>query len=158
MLTAAMTHQAACINKLSALKVGALFMEMGTGKTRCFLDLGLRKLKEGKASRLIVLAPVSGMQHLACEVAKHTGESASIHHDQYTAPIARINIIGIESMSSSIRALNRLDELIKDAVLVVDESHLIKNRDAKRAERILKAAGAAKYRYISTGMPMPCGI
>lgn len=158
MLTAAMTHQAACVNKLLPLKVGALFMEMGTGKTRCFLDLGMSRLRAGKASRLSILAPVSGMQHLANEVEKHTGEEAAIHDGCYSMSARPINIIGIESMSSSITALNKLDELVKDAVMVVDESHLIKNREAKRSERILRASCTARYRYVSTGMPMPRGI
>ncbi|MGL5468749.1 MAG: SNF2-related protein, partial [Shewanella sp.] len=158
MLTTAMKHQAACINKLSTLKVGALFMEMGTGKTRCFLELGVKRIRTGKASRIVILAPVSGIQHLANEVTKHTCESVAIHDGRYTTSAQTVNIIGIESMSSSITALNKLDELVKDSVLIIDESHLIKNRESKRAERILRASYTARYRYVSTGMPMPRGI
>ena len=37
--TTAYAHQRAAIEKLSQLKVGALFMDMGTGKTRTALEL-----------------------------------------------------------------------------------------------------------------------
>jgi SNF2-related domain len=158
MLTAAMTHQAACVNKISALKVGALFMEMGTGKTRCYLEIAAQKIAQDKAKRLTILCPVSGMAHIAQEVQKHTGQLAVIHHEKYQLSNATTNIIGIESMSSSITAINRLNDLARDSVLVVDESHLIKNKETQRTRRILDAANLARYRYISTGMPMPNGV
>ena len=37
--TTAYAHQRAAIEKLSRLRVGALFMDMGTGKTRTALEL-----------------------------------------------------------------------------------------------------------------------
>jgi len=158
MLTAPMRHQARAADKLDGLRAGALFMEMGTGKTRVFLDLALRKVRAGKASRTVILCPVSGKDHLADETVKHTGHAAAVHGDVYTSTAAEINIIGIESQSTSIRAMNRLAELAQDAVVVIDESQLIKNRDTARARHIAEAARGARYRYISTGLPMPNGV
>lgn len=39
-----MNSQQAAFEKLSRLKVGALFMEMGTGKTKVALDLAIGKV------------------------------------------------------------------------------------------------------------------
>lgn len=158
MLTEALKHQKEAIEKIGSLKVGAFFMEMGTGKTRCFLEVAKSKIDKQKASRVLIAAPVSGLEHLKNEVLKHTGEDAVIYHGDYDKPSGRFNLIGIESISSSIRAINKLEELAKDAVFIIDESHLIKNRKAFRSKRILKACTSAKYRYISTGTPMPNGI
>lgn len=41
-----MTDQEKAFEKLSKLKVGALFMEMGTGKTKVALDLIASKKRE----------------------------------------------------------------------------------------------------------------
>lgn len=158
MLTAAMKHQTMGADKLAGLKVGALLCQMGTGKTRMFYDVGLRKIAAGKAARLTVLCPVSGKDHLADESLKHTGLAAAVHGDGYTAPEARINLIGIESQSISIRAMNRLADLAQDAVVVIDQSELIKNRDAARTRHIMEATQGARYRYIASGLAMPNGV
>ena len=53
--TTAYAHQRAAIEKLSQLKVGALFMDMGTGKTRTALELiWLRR----KRKMCLVLSPI----------------------------------------------------------------------------------------------------
>lgn len=157
--TEALAHQRAAVQKLSALKVGALFAEMGTGKTRIFYELALSKVLDGKASRVVVLCPVSGMRHLRDEAHKHTFATVAMHHGSYNQAAAQINIIGIESMSSSITAINKMEELCRGAVVVVDESHLIKNQRAKRTKRITDIARhLSRYRYISTGTPMSNGV
>lgn len=158
MLTTAMLHQAKAADKLDGLKVGALFMEMGTGKTRTYLDIALRKVKADKASRAVILCPVAGKDHIAEEVAKHTGEAAVVHGGDYRQPPGRFNIIGIESQSTSIRAMNKLAELAQDAVIVNDESQLIKNRDTKRTRHIMQASQGSRFRYLSSGLAMPNGV
>lgn len=158
MLTKAMAHQVACVEKLNRIKVGAIFMEMGTGKSRCFYELAERKISAGKASRHIVLCPVSAKDHLADEALKHTGHDAVVHCGRYTLSPKRHNIIGIESISTSIAAMNKLAELSADAVVTIDESTLIKNRNAARTRHIMQATQGARYRYISSGLPMPNGV
>lgn len=158
MLTTAMRHQAMAVEKLDRLKVGALLMEMGTGKGRCFMELGERKVSAGKAARCVTLCPVSGKGHLADDTLKHTGHVPAVHGDGYTTPAARHNIVGIESLSTSINAYNRLAELAQDAVVVIDESQLIKNRNTARTRHIMEATRGARYRYISSGLAMPNGV
>lgn len=158
MLTKSMQHQQAAFNKLSRLKVGALFMEMGTGKTRTFLELGLQKIDAVKASRIVIICPVSGMEHLSNECLKHTGNTAIIHRGGYNQSAGLVNIIGTESMSSSIRAINKLKELSDGAVIIQDESHQIKNKDALRTRRIIDSTRYSAYRYLSTGTPITNGV
>lgn len=156
--TSLLKHQQLAVRKLERLKVGALFMEMGTGKTRTYLELGMNKIMKEKAERLVILCPVSALYHTADEVRKHTHAGISVHTGCYSEPIRQVNIIGIESMSTSISALNKLSEMMKGAVCVLDESHMLKNLDAKRTKHILSVSGTASYRYISTGTPFGKGI
>jgi hypothetical protein len=156
--TKLMAHQQCAIKKLSRLKAGALFMDMGTGKTRTYLELGLNKVQDMKASHLVIICPVSGMDYLAQETFKHTGKLATIHRGDYSDAKGQVNIIGTESMSSSIKAVGRLTELCRDAVVIQDESHQIKNKDAARSRRIIDAVQTSRYRYISSGTPMSNGV
>lgn len=156
--TALMKHQQSAVNKLSQLKVGALFMDMGTGKTRTFLEVAYRKVEQSKASRIVIICPVSGKQHLAAEVRKHMGMDAVVYGSDYVQTAGLVNIIGTESMSSSITAINKLHELCAHAVVIQDESHQIKNRAADRTRRIIDATRQCQYRYISTGTPMSNGV
>lgn len=158
MITAAMTHQRAAIDKLNRLRVGALFMDMGTGKSRCFAELAERKIVANKASRAVILCPVSGKQHIADEIAKHTGHAATIHGDGYSDSPTRYNVIGIESLSTSITAMNKLADIAADAVVIIDESQLLKNRETARTRHIADATRRSRYRYISSGLPMPNGV
>ena len=48
-------HQKAAVEKLSKIKIGALYMEMGTGKTRAALELIAQRLNTGKVNRVIWL-------------------------------------------------------------------------------------------------------
>ena len=44
LLTPLLPHQRPAVEKLRTIKVGALYMEMGTGKTRTALDLIAQRL------------------------------------------------------------------------------------------------------------------
>ena len=55
--TTAYAHQRAAIEKLSQLKVGALFMDMGTGKTRTALELIW--LRRKRIAKCVWCCPVS---------------------------------------------------------------------------------------------------
>ena len=44
-------------DKMLKLKIGALFMDMGTGKTRLALELVCRRLEAGKVKHVLWLCP-----------------------------------------------------------------------------------------------------
>lgn len=139
-------HQSAAVEKLIKLKVGALFMEQGTGKTITTLEMARIRLDLGKIDSVIWLCPCSAKGNIKREVIKNC-PSEMLHV---------FTICGIETLSSSIRAVSYLIGLSMDkkCFLVVDESLLIKNPKAYRTENILKIAKNCPYRIILNGTPI----
>lgn len=136
-----MDKQELAFNKLSKLKVGALFMEMGTGKTKVALDLIASK--KNKVNYVLWICPFSIKQEIEDERIKWH-------------PELKIHIVGCETISmSSIQYIDILSKVaISSPFIVVDESLKIKNRDSKRTKRILELSQFAKYKLILNGTPL----
>ena len=134
-------EQKEAIKKLSRLKVGALFMEMGTGKTRVALDLMASKAH--KVKQLLWLCPCSLKGEIEQERAKWQPDLA-------------LRVIGIETLSASDKTYLEVLESVKErsTFCVVDESLKIKNLGAKRTKRILQIGSYCKYRLILNGTPL----
>lgn len=140
-------YQSKAVNKLSKLKVGALYMEQGTGKTRTALEIIKNKTDKSKAEVILWLCPCSVKNNLKEDIIKHTGDLPTKNN---------IIIRGIESLSSSDRLYLQLLELVKNykVYLIVDESNLVKNKLAIRTERIITIASFCKYKMILNGTPI----
>lgn len=136
-----MNNQELAFDKLSKLKVGALFMEMGTGKTKIALDLICSKLH--KVDYVLWICPYSLKNEIEAERLKWHSE-------------LQIEAVGVETISSSDRTYLRLLQEVskKKAFIVVDESLKIKNQEAKRTQRILKLGEFAQYKLILNGTPL----
>lgn len=136
-----MTNQELAFNKLSRLKCGALFMEMGTGKTKVALDIINSKLH--KIDYILWICPVSIKNEIETEKNKWY-------------PQMQINVVGCESIGSSNRIYSRVLKEIenKKVFCVVDESLKIKNSEAKRTQRILNIGKICEYRLILNGTPV----
>lgn len=134
--------QIAAIAKFERLKVGALFMEMGTGKTRVALDL--------MASR----AHKCDFYLWACPCALR-GEIERERMKWH--PELQVRVIGCESIGSSERIFEELRAEMaahSRVFMVVDESLKIKNAAAKRTQRICELAKLSEYRLILNGTPI----
>lgn len=157
-VTKKMTHQKKAVRKLSKIKVGALYMDMGTGKSRTALELAIKRLKAGKVDCVLWLCPVSVRQTIADEIEKHLDYAIYelIQPKKIEDWNAHIYIAGIESISQSDRVYCRLLELVdkRNCFLVVDESSLIKNNLAKRTKRILRLGKYCTYKLILNGTPI----
>lgn len=142
--TELLPYQRDAVNKLKKIKVGALYMEQGTGKTRTALELIAIRYNKGKVNHILWLCPNSVKPTIEKEIEKHADgvENLTVH--------------GIQTLSSSIKANRKLLELVSrnDVFLVVDESNLVKNHKAKRTERITKLAQKCKYKLILNGTPV----
>lgn len=140
-------YQATAVDKISKLKVGALYMEQGTGKTRTALEIIKNKMSKGKVEVVLWLCPCSVKNNLKEDIIKHTGELPTENN---------IIIKGIESLSSSDRLYLQLLELVKNykVYLIVDESNLVKNKLAIRTERIIEISSFCKYKMILNGTPI----
>lgn len=140
-------YQSKAVDKLLKLKVGALYMEQGTGKTRTALEIIKNKTDKGKVEVVLWLCPCSVKNNLKEDVIKHTGQKPSENN---------IIIREIESLSSSDRLYLQLLELVKNykVYLIVDESNLVKNKLAIRTERIINLSAFCKYKLILNGTPI----
>ena len=161
--TTAYAHQRAAIEKLSRLRVGALLMDMGTGKTRTALELVW--LRRKRIAKCVWCCPVSLMEETKREILRHTScLDTDIHMigprtREKNVPQSWWHIVGLESLSSSPRVVYVLDSLIDGGTfLVVDESTYIKGRRAKRTRRLIRFGARTPYRLILTGTPIQQGI
>lgn len=139
-------HQREAVEKLSKIKVGALFMEQGTGKTITALELCRMRLEQGKIDRIIWLCPCSAKQNIKQEILKHAPDEI----------LDKVTICGIETLSSSDRANVYLLDMVQAyrCYLVVDESLLVKNPMALRTKSILRLAERCTYKLILNGTPI----
>jgi SNF2 family DNA or RNA helicase len=131
--------QIKAIDKLNAVKCGALFMEAGTGKTRSAMEL----IKNTESDYVLWFTPFQTKENLQEEINKWGGLDC--------------DIVGIESIQNSDRIYleyyNKLSKSSK-ATIVVDESLKIKNNEAKRTNRLLELANMSEYRLILNGTPL----
>lgn len=143
--TELLPHQAAAVGKLRRLKVGALYMEQGTGKTRTALELAKIRLDAGKINAVLWLCPCSAKRNLALDIRKHADLETGV-----------ITICGLETLSGSQRAAAALLELVKarKVMIIVDESALVKNSRAIRSQRVALLASYCPYRLILNGTPV----
>ncbi len=135
------------INKLKQFKVGALFMEPGTGKTRTAYEL--INSVEG-IDYILYLTPCQAIRTLnpdesvVAEINKCGG--FNVDHD----------FIGIESLSSSDRTYLHLIKKVSshNTFIICDESLKIKNWDAKRTKRIVHLGTLTEYKLVLNGTPL----
>lgn len=141
--------QEEAIKKLLQNKVGALFMKMGTGKTRVAIEL----INAVADLDLIVwiaplrtIYPIEKTSTIIDEVNKWGGFNCN-----------DVIYMGIETLQSSDRKyLNLYDKVNKSkkCFIVVDESIKIKNIEAKRTKRLLKLSRMVEYKIILNGEPI----
>lgn len=146
-MTKLLNDQIKVKQKLSKMKVGAFFMEAGTGKTRPVVEM----IQEINPEYVLYLAPCQ------CIRAENYKESTKYEIEKWGGFACDWDLVGIETISSSDRTYLRLHSKLensRDAVVVVDESLKIKNIEAKRTKRIIELGKMAKYRYILNGTPL----
>jgi hypothetical protein len=131
------------IDKLNCLKVGALFMRPGTGKTLTAVTL----INSTEVPEVIWFTPFRTKDNLSAELAK-------------SCLVKNCQVIGIETLSASDREYLRLFNFAQahDCFIVVDESLKIKNNDAKRTQRIIEIGKYAKYKLVLNGTPISKNI
>lgn len=132
-------NQIGAIEKIRRYKVGALFMEMGTGKTRAAYEL----IKSVDCDGALWLTPFQNKYNIGSEIDKWGG-------------IENLHIIGIESLSSSDRIYLEATALLNSGnyFLIVDESLKIKNFEAIRTRRIIELGKLCEYKLILNGTPL----
>lgn len=138
--TALSDSQLSAVERLRKYKVGALFMEPGTGKTRAACEL--INSVEG-IDYILWLTPFQTKKNLNAEIKKW-----GYRH---------VDIQGIESLSNSGRLYLEMMQKIAGAdkpFMVVDESLKIKNFSAVRSKRIISLGRQVHYKLILNGTPL----
>jgi SNF2 family DNA or RNA helicase len=161
--TKLLEHQQKAFDKLHELKVGALFMDMGTGKTRTSIQFIKHRLD--KIDRVIWFCPVSAKKEIKKDILKHTylkNKSIYIFNNKTNSkniPNCLIYIVGIRSMSRSKRIISTVNKIVtENSFIVVDESHYIKGHNSACTKWITRIGERSKYRLILTGTPISQGI
>lgn len=162
-ITPLLPHQHTAVAKMLPSRVGALFMDLGTGKTRTTIEIA--KIRQEKYDRLFWFCPVSLKETIRQEWRKHTDlsdEMIKVWDDKVASDHlptgAIIHIVGIESLSSSARVILGYQAMVTErSFVIVDESSYIKGHDSLRTERITALSAKAKYRLILTGTPFTQG-
>ena len=132
-------HEA--LHQLEQWRVGALFMEPGTGKTRVALSL----VNSTPCDAVFWVGPLRTLDAIRSEVEKWGGFSMPAHY------------CGVESLSASNRIFMELHGRVAAAAcpfIVVDESLKIKNAEAKRTRRLLELGKMAEYKLVLNGTPV----
>ena len=136
-----LNQQQECIAHLNEWKVGALFMEAGTGKTRVAVELA----NSSPCDLVVWVGPLRTIENTKIEIARWNG---------FNAPVV---YYGVESISGSDRIYNNLLSDIEKAdkpFVIVDESLKIKNVEAKRTKRVLNIGKMVEYKLVLNGTPM----
>lgn len=136
-----MRQQCDGISHLKEWKVGALFMEAGTGKTRVAMEL----VNATGCTDVFWIAPLRTIDNVKEEVEKWGGWKMYAHY------------YGVESISASERIWMELRGKVEKSrcpFVVVDESLKIKNSAAKRTRRILELGKMVEYKLVLNGTPM----
>lgn len=143
-------QQTKAITKQLPNKVGALFMKMGTGKTRVSVEL-VNAVPD--LDLVVWVGPLRSIKpkdktlpSIKDEIAKWGGFKAK-----------EVIYIGVESIGQSDRQYLQLYGKIRKTLntfLIVDESIKIKNHDAKRTERLLEISKWCEFKLILNGEPI----
>lgn len=134
-------HQEDGVQHLQEWKVGALFMEPGTGKTRVAMTL----VNGTECTDVFWIGPLRTLDAVRDEAAKWGGWNMVAHY------------YGVESISGSERIWLELRDKVENSrspFVVVDESLKIKNSTAKRTKRVLELGTMVEYKLVLNGTPM----
>jgi SNF2 family DNA or RNA helicase len=168
-------HQMTALKDSWAADYYALFMEMGTGKSKVAIDTIGALYKAKQINAALILAPkgvydnwVQGEipTHLPDDikrsVVRWTPSTSKTFQESMKALVydafdgIKIFVMNIEALSTPRGTQVAYAFLCKNPanIMVVDESTTIKNRKATRTKNILMLAKDAKYKRILTGSPV----
>jgi len=167
-------HQRVTVEAAYGAAYFGLLMEMGTGKTKCFIDetmlYGLG-LKENELLKIVVTCPKGLIgnwerefkknypdhflnYHIAC---LNKGELKAIGQiTDLLCSTANIKIVIVSQ--DSVATLLPYLLLLKPTILGIDESHYLKNPSTQRWKSIKLLAEASSMRRILTGTPIANNI
>ncbi len=159
-------HQKEAIEKFKDKPWAGLMFDPGTGKTRSAIELLRYKYSgEGKVLSTLILCPPVVIENWRQEILKFSKIPAAKVH-KLTGSGAKRSALLLEERAkgpaifiTNYEALTMKglgDNLFSAGfeVLICDESHRIKNPDAKRTKACIKVADNARFRFVLSGTPV----
>lgn len=171
-------HQLTALEESWNREYYALFMEMGTGKSKVAIDTLAALTAAGEIDTVLIVAPKGVFDNwVKKEIPAHLPDSVpykvvrwqpnftkkfrdqigSIASPEVREPgVVSILVMNTEAFSGAkgASAAERYCQLNQDCIMVLDESTSIKNKDAQRTKNLIRVARFAKYRRILTGSPI----
>ncbi|MAG59268.1 hypothetical protein CMO96_00540 [Candidatus Woesebacteria bacterium] len=166
-------HQLVALEKSWDKEYYALFMDMGTGKSKVLLDTASMLYDKGKIEAVLIIAPKGVYQNwIQKEIPTHMPEHLVYHTVAWTPENTikkkkelttlfqiteelKILVMNVEAFSTK-KGVEFARKYLNGwkTLLVVDESTTIKSKDAARTKNLLKLGKRAVYRRILTGSPV----
>jgi SNF2 family DNA or RNA helicase len=168
-------HQRKALKDSWAADYYALFMEMGTGKTKVAIDTMAVLYEAGKIDSALIIAPKGVYDNwVKNEIPAHMPDRIALNLVRWTPSktikyesvlwnlIAekfdglKLFVMNVEAFSSS-RGLNIAEAFLihnPNNMTIIDESTTIKNRNAARTKNLISLRKRSKYRRILTGSPI----
>ena len=168
-------HQREALSDSWAAEYYALFMEMGTGKSKVAVDNMAILYEADKINAALIVAPkgvydnwVQGEipTHLPDRIERHILRWQPNKTQKYEKelrefildkePKLKFFVMNVEAFSTP-RGFEAAQAFLyqnPDNMVIVDESTTIKNRKAQRTKNIVKLRDMSKYRRILTGSPI----
>ncbi len=168
-------HQSKALRDSWNKEYYALFMEMGTGKSKVAIDTMGALYTEGKLNAALIISPkgvydnwVQGeipthlSDQIETNIVRWQPSSAQWFQKQMRTLVfekfngLKIFVMNTEALSTprGDRAAFNFLEANRENIVIVDESTSIKNRSANRTKNIMQLQGLSKYRRILTGSPV----
>lgn len=132
-------NQIKAFDKFCELKIGALFMKMGSGKTRVAVDL----INYNEVDYCLYVTPYSTNANVTAELQKW---GINCEYD----------VVGYETIQSSDKTFLDLLAKLKGKrnFIVADESIFIKNENTKRFRRLVQLRNLCEYALVLNGTPL----
>ena len=132
------------VEKLSRLRVGALYIERQEGKLRTVLELVGRRARRGSIEGVLWLCTRRRRERILEGVDRYAPGAAAL-----------IEVVGIESLSHNLALFTQLMERARRGplMLVIDNGLLIKNVNALRTRRVLALSQLCPYRLLVSDVP-----
>ena len=151
----------------------ALFMEMGTGKSKVAIDTFSYLYDKGAIDSVLIIAPKGVYMnwinselpahlpdHIKCVIANWAAspkkkEKILLEKVATTIHDLRILVMNVEAFSTT-KGMKYAKKFVDlgSTMVIVDESTTIKNPTAMRTKNIIKVSVQAKYKRILTGEPV----
>lgn len=166
-------HQLQALEKSWYRPYYALFMDMGTGKSKVLIDTIAMLYDKGEIDSALIVAPKGVYKnwerkelpthmpdHITMNIVAWSPEQTQKKKKELESLFQasddlQIFLVNVEALSTK-RGLEAADKflLTHRSMLAVDESTTIKSRTAQRTKNLIKLGTQAPYRRILTGSPV----